>query len=41
MNGYKNPHRIDSEIEPGIANVCRLHDKKITVKVKITTENRV
>lgn len=23
-NGYKNPHNIDNEIEPGIANVCKL-----------------
>jgi len=26
-NGYKNPHRIDNEIEPGIANVCKLQMK--------------
>lgn len=24
-NGYKNPDNIDNEIEPGIANVCKLY----------------
>jgi hypothetical protein len=32
-NGYRNPHNIDNEIEPGIANVCKLI--KLLVKVKI------
>lgn len=24
LNGYKNPHKIVKNIDPGIANVCKL-----------------
>lgn len=33
-NGYRNPHNIDNEIEPGIANVCKLY-LWLIVKVKM------